>query len=477
MCGFVGVIGTEPAGPAVYMGLQAIQHRGQDAAGIGTFDGQRFFLHKDLGTVVQALPMEVVGEMPGRAAIGHVRYPTLGGATREDAQPFLTRRPGLLAAHNGNLTNMQELEAQLRDRGLFVLTRSDSEPIMLVLADEMTRIRPGGHTTDDLEQALGALMDRVRGAYSVVTLMEIDGEEALVGFRDPHGLRPGVYGRNDSGAWMVASESVALDALGFELVDNLPPGGMVLLRPGEDPVVRQVREARPLPCVFERIYFARADSVMEGGRVNSVRWKLGERLADEWQAKGHEADVVVAVPDTSRPAATAIAEKLGIPNREGFIKNRYSGRTFIMPDQAARKAALRLKLNILEEVFEGQRVILVDDSIVRGNTMRRIVDLVRQAGPEAIHVAIFSPPVRNPCFYGIDMPSRDELIAAGFGHEEFDKRMAAYFGVDSITYLSREGLEKVAGKGVCAACFTGEYPVSVTGDQRHFILDQRRSAC
>lgn len=476
MCGFVGVIGPEAAGPSVYMALQAIQHRGQDAAGMGTFDGKRFYMHKELGTVVQALPPNVVTAMLGRAGIGHVRYPTLGGGTREDAQPFLTRRPGILAAHNGNLTNMDQLEAELRERGLFVLSRCDSEPIMLVLADELTRIRPGGHTTDDLVLALGRLMDRVRGSYTVVALMEVDGRETLVGIRDPHGIRPGVYGRSPEGAWMIASESVALDALGYERVDNLPAGGVLLLRAGEEPVVRQVRTAEHRPCVFERIYFARADSVMEGGRVNTVRWKLGEKLADEWKARGLEADVVVAIPDTSRPAATAMSEKLGIPCREGFIKNRYSGRTFIMPDQTTREAALRLKLNPIGEVFEGKRVVLMDDSIVRGSTMRRIVEMVRATKPQAIHVAIFSPPVRNPCFYGIDMPSRAELIAAGFGEEEFEKRLAAYFGVDSVTYLSQEGLREVTGDGTCAACFTGEYVVSVSDQERGYILHQRRSA-
>lgn len=476
MCGFVGVIGTQRAAAAVYMAMQAIQHRGQDAAGLGTFDGRRFYLHKDLGAVLQAIPAEVVASFVGGAGIGHVRYPTIGSASREDAQPFLTRRPGILAAHNGNIINMDQLEDELRERGLFVLSRCDSEPILLVLADELTRIRPGGHTSEDLVQALGALMDRVRGSYTLVALMSLDGRKTLVGVRDPHGIRPGVYGRGPDGAWMIASESVALDALGYELVGNLPPGGVVLLRGGEEPVVRKVREAPPRPCVFERIYFARADSIMEGGRVNSVRWALGERLAEEWKARGFEADVVVAVPDTSRPAAMALAEKLGIPNREGFIKNRYSGRTFIMPDQTTREAALRLKLNVIGEVFAGKRVILMDDSIVRGSTMRRIVGMVRTAGPKEIHVAIFSPPVRHPCYYGIDMPSREELIAAGFGDEEFNRRLVAYFGVDSITYLSQEGLESINGGRTCAACFTGDYVVPISDEERGYILNQRRSA-
>jgi len=475
MCGFVGVVGPEVAAPAVYMALQTIQHRGQDAAGIGSFDGVRFHLHKDRGSVVQAVPAEVVARLTGHAALGHVRYPTQGSASREDGQPFLTRGPGVLIAHNGNLTNSPELQAQLRERGVFVVSEVDSELLMLVLADELTKIRPGAHTTDDFVVALRALMDRVRGSYTVVAVLELDGKATLVGFRDPNGIRPGVYGRRDR-SWMIASESVALDALGYTLVDNLPVGGAVLLREGEEPVLRTVNEREHRPCVFERIYFARADARMEGGRVNTARWKLGQRLADEWKQRGYEADVVVAIPDTSRPAAAAMAEKLGLPEREGFIKNRYSGRTFIMPDQQTRELALRLKLNPIAEVFEGKRVILVDDSIVRGSTMRRMVQMIRQTRPAAIHVAIFSPPVRHPCFYGIDMPSEAELIAAQFETEGFERRLSAYFGVDSTTYLSQEGLFEVSGNDVCAACFTGRYPVGVSDDERGFILAQRRSA-
>lgn len=474
MCGFVGVIGPEQASGMVYMALQAIQHRGQDAAGIGSFDTQRFHLHKDLGSVVQALPTHIVKELKGRAAIGHVRYPTTSGSQREDAQPFLTRRPGILAAHNGNITNMPELEDQLRKRGLFVLSRCDSEPIMLVLADELTRIRFGEHTIDDLTIALTALMQRVRGSYTVVAVLELDGQKTLIGFRDPNGIRPGVYGRRDDGSWMIASESVALDPLGFTVVGQVPPGGVVVLRPNQEPVVREILVAEHRPCIFEQIYFARADSKMDGQRVNSTRWDLGEALADEWSKKGLNADVVVAIPDTSRPAAMAMAQKLGAKNREGFIKNRYSGRTFIMPDQSTREAALRLKLNPISEVFEGRDVVLVDDSIVRGSTMRRIAGLVRECKPRSIHVAIFSPPVRHPCFYGIDMPSKEELIAAHFDDEGYERRLAAYFGVDTVTYLSQEGLHRVAGHSVCSACFSGDYVVPISQGERSYILGTRR---
>lgn len=474
MCGFVGIIGIDPVAPALARGLMAIQHRGQDAAGVGTLAEGRFRLYKDLGMVPQALPPDIVNSMTGTSGIGHVRYPTLGGSEREDAQPFLTRRPGILMAHNGNITNIPEISDELLKRGIHILSSCDSEPILMVLADELTKIRVSGHTVDDVHTALTRLMGRLRGSYSVAAVMQIDGRDTLLAFRDPQGIRPAVYGRRDDGAWSVTSESVVLDALGFKRAGFLPPGGMMLLRSGEEPVVREVLARPRRHCVFEQIYFARADSVMEAGRVNSRRWEMGKRLAREWQRKGLEADVVVAIPDTSRPAAMAMAETLGIPNREGFIKNRYSGRTFIMPDKSTREAALRLKLNPIEEVFEDKRVLLVDDSIVRGATMRRIVKMVRTLNPKEVHIAIFSPPVRHPCFYGIDMPSHDELVAASFEEDQVEPMLAKEFRADSLTYLSRKGLKQLEGEAICSACFTGEYPQKVSADERDYIMSGRR---
>lgn len=476
MCGFVGLIGAEPAAPQLFVALQALQHRGQDAAGIGTLEaGGRFHLHKDLGLVSTAIPLDCLERMVGTAGIGHVRYPTAGTGIndREDAQPFLTRRPGILMAHNGNVTNIRALEAELRAEGLHVLSNSDSEAILLVLAEELTARHGGQHSVDDLAAALDKLMGRVRGAYSVTAVLEIDGKPAVIAFRDPHGIRPCVYGKAANGGWMVASESVALDVLGFEVVGHVPAGSVVVLRANAAPILRAVRPAAPKHCVFERIYFARPDSVTEEGRVNVLRWRLGERLADEWKAKGLAADVVVAVPDTSRDAAQAMAERFGLPNREGFIKNRYSGRTFIMPNQATRTVALRLKLNPIAEVFAGKRVILVDDSIVRGSTMRRIVDLVKSTNPAEVHLAIYSPPVAHPCFYGIDMPSRDELIASRFPPGDLEQALARELGVASLTYVTAEGLRQVGGAATCTACFTGDYVVPVNEDERAYILKNR----
>jgi len=273
---------------------------------------------------------------------------------------------------------------------------------------------------------------------------------------------------------MVASESVALDVLDFKKEGDLPAGEVLFFRAGQEPDRRSVGAKETRSCVFERIYFARPDSRMEEGRVNRSRWLMGRTLAREWAAKGFEADVVVAIPDTSRPAAMAMAEELGVRHREGFIKNRYSGRTFIMPDAASRKAALRLKLNPIREMFEGKRVLLVDDSIVRGTTMGRIVEMLRDLNPEALHVAIFSPPVRHPCFYGIDMPSTSELVAAPFTPSSVEAALASQMGADSLTFLSLDGLKEVMGDEMCAACFDGNYVVPISSNERAFIMGERR---
>ncbi len=474
MCGFVGLIGDVPASPRVFLGLQAIQHRGQDAAGIATWDDeQRLRLFKDVGTVTDVFDDDTLADLRGCAGIGHVRYPTVGESSRNDAQPFITRRPSIGLAHNGNVTNLGELAVHLESRGMRTYSGCDAEPILLVLADELQALKLRGYSTDDLAMAVQRTIERVRGSYAVVALLEVDGQLSLVSFRDGHGIRPAVYGRHADGSWCVSSESVSFDVNDFELVGEVPPGGMLVLRPGEAPVVRQLVEKPRRHCIFEDIYFARPDSIMTSNRVYQRRWKLGERLAEEWRGRGLEADVVVAVPDTSRPAAQAMAEALGLPNREGFIKNRYSGRTFIMPDQERREAAMRLKINIIDEVFRGRRVLIVDDSIVRGTTMRRLMAKVREHEPAEVHVAIYAPPVTHPCFYGIDMPSKEELVAAGAG-AALETRLAEHFGVDSMTFLSAEGMFDVAGSNICSACFTGQYPVAVDEDERYNIVRERR---
>lgn len=477
MCGFVGIIGPEAAAPALFLGLQAIQHRGQDAAGIATWDSEnRLRLFKDVGMVAEAFDAGTIADLRGTAGVAHVRYPTVGESNRNDAQPFITRRPSIALAHNGNVTNLAALEAHLEARGMRTISSCDAEPILLILAEELSRIRPRNHTQRDLEEAVRNTIRLVSGSYAVVALIEVDGQLSLVSFRDAHGIRPAVYGRRGDGSWSITSESVALDVNDFELAGEVPHGGMVILRQGEEPVVIADVQAKPRRhCIFEDIYFARPDSKMVGGRVLDRRWAFGKQLAEEWAAKNLSADVVIAVPDTSRPAAQAMAESLGLPYREGFIKNRYSGRTFIMPNQAAREAALRLKINTIDEEFRGKRVIVVDDSIVRGTTMRRLIAKVQEHEPAEVHLAIFSPPVRHPCFYGIDMPSKDELVAHPVhGDGDLELRLAESFGATSVTFLSHQGLTEVAGSEICGACFTGEYPVPIGEDERYSMVRDRR---
>ncbi len=470
------MIAGAPVAGQVLLALQSIQHRGQDAAGLGTWNDRRVHLVKGMGMISAAVPQAQMPQLAGNAAIGHVRYPTVGASsTAEDAQPFRTRAPGILLAHNGNVTNMDGLTQWLREMGQVVLSNCDAEPILLTLTWALLQRRSAGHTQVDLVAAVQEVFARVQGAYSVVAVLEVDGKPTLVAFRDPHGIRPGVYGQRESdGAWMVASESVALDMLGVPKSGDLPPGAILMLRPGEPAQTLEAAPPIPRRCAFERVYFARPDSLMEDGRVIGSRWRMGRQLALEWRARKLDADVVVAVPDTSRPAAQAMAEELGLPMREGFIKNRYSGRTFIMPDARSRVETLRLKLNPIREMFEGRSVLLVDDSIVRGTTMRRIVKMVKAQGPTAVHVAIFSPAVRNPCFYGIDMPSRAELIAAEHDEDALCDALAESLGAESVTFLSRSGLGEALGPNICAACFDGDYPVPVSAAEQAAILHDRR---
>ncbi|MCB9795229.1 MAG: amidophosphoribosyltransferase [Alphaproteobacteria bacterium] len=466
------------AGPLL-LAAHTIQHRGQDAAGVGTWDERRVHVVKGEGLIDQAVPENRVPTLVGNAGISHVRYPTAGavseGSKAEDAQPFRTRQPGVLLAHNGNVTNVPELTAWLREQGHAVFSQCDAEHILLTLTTALLQRRPAAHTAADVVAAVSEVRRRVRGAYTVVAVLEVDGEPTLLAFRDPHGIRPGCYGQGADGGWVVASESVALDVLAVEKTDDLPVGELLLLRRGQPELRLPVEPTEePRPCIFERVYFARPDSLMEDGRVNRTRWRMGRRFAQEWRQRGLEADIVVAVPDTSRPAAQAMAEELGIRHREGFIKNRYSGRTFIMPDQASRDAALRLKLNPIREMFEGRRVLLVDDSIVRGTTMRRIAKMVRDMGPKELHLAIFSPPVAHPCYYGIDMPTKAELVASQYPPDQLEAALAERYGVNSVSFLSVEGLKEVAGRPVCAACFDGDYVVPVSADEQAAIVSERR---
>ncbi len=488
MCGFIGIIARQPVAPLLCYGLQALQHRGQDSAGIITVDGARFPMHHGLGLVRDAFPgSEVLARLPGPLGIGHVRYPTIGRGVLDDAQPFLERRPGVVMAHNGNITNWGALREHLLSRSIHLLSQCDVEPVLCVFADALMTRRGHGHTLEDVKDALRETLQRVDGAYTLVAALELEGEPTLLALRDPSGIRPGVWGKGPHGEWAAASESVALDALGYSLVGDLPPGELLVLRAGKEAERHVIAQASPHPCVFEAIYFARPDSVAGPGTVVERRYALGARLAGEWKERGFTCDRVIPIPDTSRPAALAFAEKLGVPYREGFIKNRYSGRTFIMPDQDSRTDTLRLKLNPIPAEFTGQRVVLMDDSIVRGTTVRRILDLVRTQDPQEVHLVIHAPPVLHPCYYGIDMSTPEELAARRYlassdassldlpAQRALEERWARDLGVDSLTFLSVEGLDAVFGKKRCAACFDAAYPLTIPDAGRQEIEKDRRA--
>ncbi|MEM1414571.1 MAG: amidophosphoribosyltransferase [Myxococcota bacterium] len=491
MCGFVGLIA--PSGPSdanavaaeIHLALQALQHRGQDSAGIATMtgDGRRFAFRRGLGQVSQAIGESDLAVLPGPVGLGHVRYPTVGRGVLEYAQPFFYRQPGVLMAHNGNVTNVGELEEKLAERSIHLMSRCDVEPALCVFSDALMQQRPASHTTEDALAALRVVQAQVRGSYSLVAGLLLDGVPTLVVLRDPHGIRPAIIGKRADGAWIAASESVSLDALGFEHAFEPAPGEVVILRGGRAPERHRLDAATPAPCVFEAIYFARPDAVMNGRTVYEARFALGEALAARLRAKGTVGDVVVPVPDTARPAATAVGEALGLPVREGFIKNRYSGRTFIMPDALTRDAALRLKLNPIPREIDGKRVVLVDDSIVRGTTLRRVIKLLEGAGAAEVHLAIHAPPVLHPCFYGIDMSTRDELFARRFSDGPADEAAmakleadaAAALGVTSLTWLTVGSLDHAVGGPRCAACFDGVYPEPIPDSDRRAIEADRRS--
>jgi len=480
MCGFVGMVSPSEVAPEVHIALQAIQHRGQDSAGIATMreDGREFYVRRGLGHVPAALTAADLAELPGKIGIGHVRYPTIGKGVIGDAQPFFYRQPGVLMAHNGNITNYTELVESLAARSIHLLSRCDVEPAMCEFADALVRRADAHHSIEDAMHALGEVRARVRGSYSIVTVLMLDDVPTLVCFRDPNAIRPSVVGQRADGAWIAASESVALDALGFSHFEEPGADEVLFLRAGQAPIRRTLSSDKPAPCIFEFIYFARPDTVIDGRSVYEVRLELGRALATRFQEKAIDVDVVIPVPDTSRPAAATIAETLGIPVREGFIKNRYSGRTFIMPDALTRTAALRMKLNPLPSEIRGRRVLLVDDSIVRGATLRRVVALLRDAGAASVHLAIHSPPVRNPCFYGIDMSTEEELFARRFDEDldvlEVDAAQA--LEVESLTYLSVAAMDATFGKPRCAACFDGCYPQPVNAVDREGITQDRRAA-
>jgi amidophosphoribosyltransferase len=490
MCGVFGVVlppggGSDQSAAAVAsLGLFALQHRGQESAGVAVSDGEQLMLYKDLGMIASVLDERRLPSLKGRLAIAHCRYSTTGSTVWENAQPTfrLGPRRALAIGHNGNLVNTRELLGQLQGGRARLPASTDTELLTALLADE-----PAADTVD----ALARVLPRVRGAFSLVILDERRG----IGVRDPHGFRPlvlgqlpgadevastdapGLWGPGDADAtsgWVLASETTALDIAGAEFVRDVEPGEIVVLEPGRAP--RSVRYAAPTPalCVFELIYFARPDSYMEGRNLYEVRRRMGEELAREHPA---ETDLVMPVPDTGAPAAAGFAEMSGIPYREGLIRNRYTGRTFIQPSQTMRHRGVTMKLNPLREVVRGRRLTVVDDSIVRGTTTKQIVALLRRAGAEEVHVRISAPPIYHPCFYGIDTQVETELIAATPSVEEIRE----FIGADSLGYLSIRGVLAALDlpyDRFCFACFDGTYPEPVPYDTtaRKFLLEEQAVA-
>jgi amidophosphoribosyltransferase len=456
-CGVFGIYapGRDVARLA-YFALYALQHRGQESAGIATCEGGHITTLRDTGLVSQVFDEEKLRALDGDMAIGHVRYSTTGGGSWENSQP-VWRDDGreIALAHNGNLTNAVELYNELTERGLGFRGTSDSEIMAALLS--VTEARP-------IENALEEVMPRLQGAYSTVIMTK----RAVVAFRDPHGVRPLSLGKLGDN-YCVASESCAFDIIGAELVREVSPGELISI--GERGLeCRQVLQAeRPAHCVFEHIYFSRPDTRLEGRVLQEVRGRMGEILAREAPA---DADLVIAVPDSGNPAANGFARASGLPKDDGLIKNRYVQRTFIQPGQELRKHGLRMKFNPLPEIISGKRVVVVDDSIVRGNTTRQIVGMLRDAGAKEVHLRISAPPIRHPCHYGVDMSTSKEMIA----HGRDEAGVAAEVGADSLAYLSLEGVYEAVGTPRelhCDACFSGDYPLGDGGEgDGKFALEQ-----
>jgi amidophosphoribosyltransferase len=470
MCGIVGVIGRGPVNQLLYDSLLLLQHRGQDAAGISTEQDNHFNMFKAHGLVRDVFRTRNMRSLPGSSGVGHVRYPTAGSsASEEEAQPFYVNAPfGIMFAHNGNLTNWRELrESLFRVDRRHINTNSDSEVLLNVLAHELQSAASGVSLDDDaIFRAVSALHRRVKGAYAVVA--QISGY-GLLAFRDPNGIRPLCIGKHDGEngvEWMVASESVALEGSGFHFVRDVAPGEAVFIDLDGNFAARQCAEnPRLVPCIFEYVYFARPDSLMDGVSVYDARLRMGEYLADKVarELRLGDIDVVMPIPDSSRPAAMQLAARLDLDYREGLIKNRYIGRTFIMPGQAVRKKSVRQKLNAIGREFKGKNVLLVDDSIVRGTTSHEIVEMAKAAGANKVFFASAAPPVRFPNVYGIDMPTQSELIATG----RSDAEIAKAIGADMLVYQDLADMTQSvrdlnpAMNRFDASCFDGDY---ITGD-------------
>ncbi len=475
MCGIVGIVGKQFVNQLIYDGLTILQHRGQDAAGMMTYHNRRLYLRKSNGLVRDVFHTRHMLNLKGKIGIGHVRYPTAGCSSSAEAQPFYVNSPyGISLAHNGNLTNSEELKRELfRDDLRHINTDSDSEVLLNILAHELQRLGKLRLEVEDVFDAVEKLHKRCRGGYAAVAMISGFG---ILGFRDPYGIRPVIFGERETEAgkeYMIASESVAITSLGFTVIRDIEPGEAIFITKDGKLHTRQCAEnPQYSPCIFEYVYLARPDSIIDGISVYNSRLHMGETLADKIlkERPDHDIDVVIPIPDTGRTAALPLAQKLNVRYSEGFIKNRYIPRTFIMPGQEIRKKSVRQKLNAIESEFKGNNVLLVDDSIVRGTTSGQIIEMARNAGANKVYFASAAPPVIYPNVYGIDMPTVDELIA----YNKTEEEIASLIGADWLIYQDLDILietiqsENSSITNFDLSCFNGEY---VTGDVNQEYLD------
>lgn len=475
MCGIIGILSNTPVNQEIYDGLLVLQHRGQDAAGMVTSDGKRLYIRRKNGLVTDVFRENHMRRLLGNMGVGHLRYPTAGSSSNSEAQPFYVNSPyGISLAHNGNLTNAHELKKELyRQDRRHINTTSDSEVLLNIFAQELQKFKAYRVEPEEVFSAVAGLHKRCVGAYAVIAMITRDG---IVGFRDPNGIRPLVFGKRETELgtdYMLASESVALVTQGYEVVRDIKPGEAIFITHDGQVHTKQCAEnPKYNTCIFEYVYFARPDSVIDEVYVHKARMRMGHNLAEKVKTAwpDHDIDVVIPIPDTSRTSALEMAITLGVPYREGYIKNRYIGRTFIMPGQKLRKKSVRRKLNPLDIEFKGKNVMLVDDSIVRGTTSREIVQMARDSGANNVYFASASPAIRHPNIYGIDMPAAHELIA----HNRTEAEVAAEIGADRLIYQEIDDMidavtagNKNLTKFDCSV-FTGDY---ITGENDTYFTD------
>lgn len=481
MCGIIGIMGSHNIAPELYDGLITLQHRGQDQAGMMTFN-DHFHLKKGDGLARDVFSQKHMTRLTGSMGIAHVRYPTAGGYNAAESQPFYVNSPyGIALVHNGNLTNYEELKEQvINNDKRFLNTGSDSEVLLNIVAHEFRAQKVNEMKPENIFSAMEKVFARVKGSYSVITLV---GDHGMIAFRDPYGIRPLVLGKRKSTIkteYIICSETVAIDTLDFEFVDDIQPGEVVYVDK-ENNLHRKICASKKprAHCLFEWVYLARPDSTIDKISVYKARLRLGEYLAEKVKAAKLDIDVVIPVPDSSRASAIPLAHKLGVKYREGLIKNRYIGRTFIMPGQAIRKKSIKFKLNPIKLELRKKNVLLVDDSIVRGNTSKKIIEMCRAAGAKKVYIASCAPQLVSPCVYGVDMPTRKDFVA----YNITDETIAKVIGADKVFYQDLEDLEKAAHEGnkdintFCGACFSGKYPTkNVTEKTLRDAEETRRKA-